>query len=54
MEWDEPGLAFEVGEHERNFKIFSLETFTKHVDQQGIFAPGFLIHNQQGPIQADF
>ena len=48
MEWDDPGLAFEVGEHERSFKVFSLEAFTRHVDQQGIFAPGFLVHNQQG------
>jgi hypothetical protein len=48
IEWDEPRLAFDSAEHGRDFRIFTRDSFIKHVDEQGIFAPGFLIHNQQG------
>jgi hypothetical protein len=48
IEWDEPKLAFEVAEHSRDYKVFTAESFAKYVDEQDIFAPGFLIHNQQG------
>ena len=48
FEWDEPKLAFDGAEHGRNYKMYTLESFAKYVDQQGIFAPGFIVHNQQG------
>jgi hypothetical protein len=48
IEWDEPKLAFEVAEHSRDYKVFTAESFAKYVDEQDIFAPDFLTHNQQG------
>jgi hypothetical protein len=48
LEWDEPRLAFNGAEHGRNYKIYTLESFVNYVDQQGIFAPGFYVQNQQG------
>jgi len=48
LEWDEPNLAFDAAEHGRKFKIYTLESFAKYVDEQGIFAPGFFVQNQQG------
>jgi hypothetical protein len=48
FEWDEPKLGFDGAEHGRNFKLYTLESFAKYVDEHGIFAPGFLIQNQQG------
>ena len=48
IEWDEPKLAFDSTQHDREYKIFTRASFTKYVDEQGIFAPGFLIYNQQG------
>lgn len=48
LEWDEPKLTFNGAEHGRNYKIYTLESFAKYVDEQGIFAPGFFVQNQQG------
>ena len=48
MEYDEPKLTFDAAEYGRKYKLYTVESFINHVDQQGIFAPGFLIQNQQG------
>lgn len=48
FEWDEPKLEFDATEHGRNFKQYTVDSFAKYVDEHGIFAPGFLIQNQQG------
>ncbi len=48
LEWDDPKLGFDGAEHGRNYRLFTLESFAKYVDDNGIFAPGFLIQNQQG------
>ena len=48
IEWDEPRLAFDSADHSHAYKIFTHDSFTKYVDEQGIAAPGFFIYNQQG------
>jgi hypothetical protein len=48
FEWDDPKLVFNDAEHSRSYKLYSLESFSAYVDQHGIFAPGFVIQNQQG------
>jgi hypothetical protein len=48
MEWDNPAMAFQTAENEPKIKLFVPDAFVKYVDQNHIFAPGFLIENQQG------
>lgn len=48
LEWDEPKLVFDSAEHGRNYKTYTIESFTNFVDQQGIVAAGFYMQNQQG------
>ncbi len=48
FEWDEPKLGFDGAEHGRKFKLYTVDSFARYVDEHGIFAPGFLIQNQQG------
>lgn len=48
LEWEDPELAFDAGETKREFRFYDLAAFTRFVDENGLFAPGFVIHNQQG------
>lgn len=48
LEWDDPELAFDESEHGRPIWIMTREAFTQFVDEEGVFAPSFAIHNQQG------
>ncbi len=48
LEWDDPALAFDEREFGRAFKVFTTQAFAKFVDEQGLFGPAFVIHNQQG------
>ncbi len=49
MEWEDPALAVDPRQHGGNsMRIFTREQFTSFVDQNGILAPAFAIHNQQG------
>jgi hypothetical protein len=48
IEWDNTAMAFQPAENEPKIKFFALDAFITYVDQNNIFAPGFLIENQQG------
>ncbi len=48
LEWDDPELAFDAKQAGRDFKLYSGEVFIRFVDENGLFAPGFVIYNQQG------
>jgi hypothetical protein len=48
MEWDDPKLAFDENQVGQSFRVYSAEVFGRFVDENALFAPGFVIHNQQG------
>ena len=48
IEWIDSKLAFNADEYGRDFKMYTIPAFTRLVDESGILAPGFVIHNQQG------
>ncbi len=48
LEWDDPKLAFDAKQAGRNLRLYSADAFSRFVDENGLFAPGFVIHNQQG------
>ena len=48
LEWDDPELAFDAKQASQNLRVYTRDAFTRFVDQNGLFAPGFVIHNQQG------
>ena len=49
MEWQDPALAFDPQTQQGSaLKVFTREGFTRFVDQEGIFAPAFMMYNQQG------
>lgn len=48
LEWDDPELAFDVEKAGQDVKVYSRAAFTRFVDENGLFGPAFVIHNQQG------
>ena len=48
LEWDDPKLVFDAHRAGQDLRLYSLDAFTRFVDENGLFAPGFVIHNQQG------
>ncbi len=48
LEWEDPELAFDVKQSGQDVKVYSRDAFARFVDENGLFAPGFVIHNQQG------
>jgi len=48
LEWDDPELAFDAKQASQDLRLYTRDAFTRFVDQNGLFAPGFVIHNQQG------
>ncbi len=48
LEWDDPKLAFDAKQAGRIFWTYSSDAFTRMADEKALFAPGFVIHNQQG------
>ena len=48
IEWDDETLAFDPEGRKQAFRTYTVEEFTRFVDQHDIFGPGFVIYNQQG------
>lgn len=48
LSWKDPGLAFDAEAHGQAFKMLNREGFVRLVEELGIFALAFALHNQQG------
>jgi hypothetical protein len=47
LEWEDPELAFDAGETERDFKIYTEAAFRRYTNENSLFYPSFVIQNQQ-------
>ncbi len=48
LEWNDPKLAFDAKQGSQDARVYSRDAFARFIDENGLFGPGFVIHNQQG------
>jgi hypothetical protein len=48
LEWHDPQLAFDTKQGGHDARVYSRDAFVRFLDENGLFGPGFVIHNQQG------
>ena len=48
IEWTDVRLEFDAEKLDRDFQLYTTESFVQFVDKAGIMVPSFVIYNQQG------